>query len=1056
MKKYKLFLLTWASLFVGIVSVNAQAGRSFNCDFEDESQNKSIWHLSNGVQAPDIPHQWIIGPSVNNGGSNSLYLTTDSGQTAAYARTTAYTIAYADVTLTAGAYKLSFDWKGVGAENGQDGLYVCWVADRDATWGDSILLNSNKNSNILSSDIQVAFVNDLSFPLRGAGGWQQAVGSFETDGKHHRLAFIWVSSDSETPLQPGACIDNIYIMDNTACNMPTKLSVTPEGRKAHLAWTGSADKYEVRVYFYSENRWITQIVEGATEADIDGMAEGVADFYVYAICGEEDDVRSIPCVKNNEFFYFPDNHCVPYLSLDSTNCYVAASQVSGANWLPSMQWDRKCVNHGYANASSRHTIHFLMNEYDPRTATDDGYQLRTVPDGAIASVRLGNWRPGYEAERVEFTYHVNARTSPVLMLNYAVVLQEPNPNCTPNPGFLMRILDKDGNLISDCASADFDYKAAAASSDPTWHESHPSGGTVMWKDWTPVGVNLQEWDDQDLTIQLTTYDCGAGGHYGYAYFTLDCSDGKLTGMTCGEINTVFTAPSGFAYRWYNRYDHPEQTLSTDSTYVVDPSDTCHYGVDLMFVQSPECSFSLTASAQPFMPSAQGKYTWRPNSCRHFVHFSNQSVIKEINQITGVVSYTNNPVDYVEWIFGDGQKSNEENPVHEYPADGGVFNGCLVAHLATCTDTLRMTLDLPALGTQYSTLPVQQCAGAAYTYSYDLEGIRHDTVMENSGEYPFLLRSWAGCDSVVTVQLTMVDTVRTMLDTLIMRGDTCKVSSQTFTETGIYDIALLSAMGCDSIVTLRLYVHDDLQVDADTFYVACAGDPSFDILYRFTQGTTDTYSLTLAHPSFVGIDHALLTATDRQEILLPDSSLLKPGRYTGRMTFYDSISGDVDIPYVLEIRYAASVITQRWNDVLAIRNAEYNGGYEFDSVQWYVAGQPIEEATEFNYYTGGAPLRFGEEYYALLQRRDGVKLFTCSFIPTKVDESVTNLPSLVRPGDPIKIQGGGKAYWYDLLGHLYSTQFYDDSMVTAPEEAGSYILLLKSTDSVQPRHMIVRP
>lgn len=44
------------------------------------------------------------------------------------------------------------------------------------------------------------------------------------------------------------------------------------------------------------------------------------------------------------------------------------------------------VDKGYDNIESRHTIHYVKGETDPRTEN----KLKTIPDGEIASVRLGN------------------------------------------------------------------------------------------------------------------------------------------------------------------------------------------------------------------------------------------------------------------------------------------------------------------------------------------------------------------------------------------------------------------------------------------------------------------------------------------------------------------------------------------------------------------------------------------------------------------------------------------------------------------------------------------
>ena len=151
-------------------------------------------------------------------------------------------------------------------------------------------------------------------------------------------------------------------------------------------------------------------------------------------------------------------------------------------------------------------------------------------------------------------------------------------------------------------------------------------------------------------------------------------------------------------------------------------------------------------------------------------------------------------------------------------------------------------------------------------------------------------------------------------------------------------------------------------------------------------------------------------------------------------------------------------------MLAIRNDSTlksilgNNGYkyEFAAVEWYLNGQPIPEATSFNYFAGeGNQLHFGEPYQALLTRPNGVKVFTCEFLPTKVAAEVIDLPSLVDPNAPMHIKGRGTAYWYDMLGRRHQTQPYDDSDITTPGAKGYYLLILQSDEARDVHSVMVR-
>lgn len=1047
MKINRYILLMGALL--GTICLRAQVAASYSCDFEDSVQNQT-WVLTNGDDAKSIPNKWYIGSAVSNTGMQSLYISADTNKTACYVAHSSYAVAYTDITLSAGTYDISFDWCAVGYTGGSDeGLYVAWIPDEFG--GDTIYVEYNKNAS-LTNDLRLCVLPETGEPERlcGSGIWKTYRNKITSDGKHHRLAFIWLTNSLYNVFNPGACVDNINIIHSGKCPIPTSLQTTKLGnQQVRIEWEGTSSQYEVRCYSHTTKTWQTQIVSDTT-AIFSGISDGVCDFYVSALC--EDDLKSVSA-QISEFLYDPSNHCIDYLSLDSTNCFVSDQSVQGTA-VADLTWSRKKVDFGYVSQGSRHTIHTRQDEMDPRTCGG----LKTVPDGEIASVRLGNWNTGGESERIEYKFHVDAQTNPVLLLKYAVVLQKPGDGCKPNPGFLLRVLDKNGRLVSKCASADFDYRAAAAAD---WNACTKSG-EVRWKDWTTVGVNLAEHDGETLTIQLTTYDCGGGGHYGYAYFTLGCSDGQLSGMSCATENLKFTAPDGFNYRWYKATE-PTKILGRGQTYEVTPQDTCHYKVDLMFAQDSTCYFSLTASAQPYQPVAKANYHWHPQECQNEVYFTNISTIKETNQITGEITETGKPVNWVLWDFGDGTISYEPNPVHVFSNEGGPMNVKLIAHLSDCVDTLFINDVLPAIGTRFDTIPVQQCFGTEYTYSYTdyTTGDTRTEHLTESGLYTYTLRAFTGCDSLVTINLQMTDTVYQTIDTLIMRGETYTAGGKTFSETGNYRLYLTSEAGCDSVLMLNLRVYDKLVVAMDSLTFACHGDPDFALNYQFQQGSTDTYSVDFTNTLFAPVSRTRLTSPATVDIPIPDNAAVRPNIYQGNVTFYDSISGNVTLPFALELRYNSEVLTQRWNDVLAVRNETYNGGYHFSDFQWFVNGLPVEGATQ-PYFYDEKGLDMNAEYSARVTRTDdGVSLLICGIHPTFISaESKPDIPTLVGPQQPMSLMGrkagtNGIARWFTPFGlNIATQQVVEGSGIVSPAQSGMYLLTLEDEQTGRTTYSVI--
>ena len=119
---------------------------------------------------------------------------------------------------------------------------------------------------------------------------------------------------------------------------------------------------------------------------------------------------------------------------------------------------------------------------------------------------------------------------------------------------------------------------------------------------------------------------------------------------------------------------------------------------------------------------------------------------------------------------------------------------------------------------------------------------------------------------------------------------------------------------------------------------------------------------------------------------------------------DTIDGEV------MIHYPASLIQQRWDDVLGILNSEYNGGYDFQGFQWYRNGQPIEGATAPYYFTPDK-LQPGDEYAVLLSLDDDQRpIITCVYVvPTRANAAPSAAPQKVMRDGKLMIIVGDKIY-----------------------------------------------
>ena len=1061
----------------------AHALKRYSCDFETEAA-RARWHLNptaNQNVYNQLKNKWYLGAPGNNdrNGQYGLYISDDDGQTAHYTNKGCWVFAYDTISLDniSGDYTLSFDYAAMAnVASNFDGLYVLWIPMTEPGTTDSIrvLCVPTSSGSIPSTYenyvLQLQPTAGMDY-LNGTSTWRQCavkIKGNKCDGTPHYLAFVWANGGSQAQ-QPGGMVDNINITDNLPCDPVTGLTVTPNGTTVSLSWTGAATEYEVSAYSYETGTWAGPKLVQGTQTQFTGLPIGQTDFIVRAKCSEYD--YSLKTIVS-KLIYYPDEMCVDYLNLNNARCYIDNSSPNNTLTFNDFRLVQP-VDYGPSNIASRHVVHFDRQETEPRT----GGLAKTIPDGELASVRLGNWEANNHAERIEFEFDVDTIKFPVLLLKYMPILEAPGHDDHENPRFKLDILIN-GVSIGDCGQADFNannvmqgntLKPEAVLSG--WHITKnnvaQTSADIVWKEWTTVGVNLRNknYAGKKLTARLTTHDCTFSAHCGYAYFTLGCSDGKLKGMKCGAINPIFEAPDGFNYRWayaYNeRYRRPDGSLPEQyivhrgKFYNAGYQDDSLYVVDCMFVQDSTCYFSLYASTLATNPIAVMKEPVIVKNCnadKYTITFDgSDSWVQEIDHVTGDTLVSQNyHIENYEWTIDGlpGGWSDEPTPTFNFPRTGGDYVVKLRTTCGTCDSLIVYNLHLDPLGPTHETQTFTLCDDVRKTTGYEWPEKPGSAYKEYGIVDSVVLYSEAtSCDSIIYLEL--VEPLRIYEDTMLLpeslpftyHGRVYGTDTKTMVDT------VPSPTNCDSTWVLNLEIYESLVVNPVTVYTRCEDDANSDsltLVWDIIRGRSQAVYYT-----FDGGKQDTIYTTEKSkghyEPTVYIGSALIPNVYNGKIYFIDlKPEFNITVDYTLTINYASSVIAQRWNDVLAIRNADYNGGYQFDSVQWYINGAPIEGATQFNYYVGpDQQLQFGKEYTALLTRNDGTKIFTCAFIPSPVAADVTDMPTLVPPASPMLIQGKGTAYWYDPLGRRFGAEAYDNSTITTPATTGYWLLMLQA-------------
>ena len=1049
----------------------------YETSFEVGDTTLHAWTLNQN--SPTAKDQWMIGTAVHSEGYRSLYVSSN-GVSPSYGKKDETTgnvvVAYLRYKFrtetTQKDYDISFDWKGTGDSTAAR-LYVLAMPES------RFLTNTAANnpfhiSKIVNSTSSAISSNVLNASVVGSGNDKYLCGSEQWKNESFQLnvaagysqnpfvfVFVWVNEVSmDTLTRSSIAIDNFQI--NTAeIKKPANLAVYPQCEDSSLlvTWESTESRFDIQYREVGSITWkgMTGIMDGSEGfSKVNGsecsyvlkpILEGTYDVRVRAVSDYHGKSSFVYSPLN--LVYCPDNHCINYIRLDGPN--VLCTTGMHEKHTGQTPYDVVgVVDYGPDSENSRHTIHKDPNELDPRADS----MLHTVPPGALASVRLGNWNASGKAQSIAYTFTVDTTTQGILIMKYALVLDNSGHGRDEEPYFRLEVFDQNGQPLSECGRADFAYSDAVAHQDlESWHITTYQGYELAWKDWTTVGVPLMNHHGQDITVRITTADCGQVAHYGYGYFTLDCANAHIATKNCGNDAAIeCVAPDGFKYEWR---DETGYIYGTDQTFVVPPSKHT-YTCKVSFVDDDNCFFEISTVSEPRFPVPDYKADTIYEDCSMKLKFNNMSHVMTV--LDGRENHTTEKCNATNWIFrslttGSRRENTAWSPEYICPNRGDtieVMCTSIIGEEHVCDSTRWDTIIVPNIEPEHTVIydttcfetPIQFGDGPDDYYQVDTIVVKH---------YP----NFAGCDSTSTLHLK----VHPHPQDQYRHDSIC--SNQSVVINGVkYNrpmnnelIMMKTVNGCDSALYMTLTVNQLLHAQIDSFPYACADEGQMFIMFDVNPGAIfDSLEIKFSTPLL----RDTVIYDQSTNIAIPYSEDILPGHYMATMIFHQFCCGETTETRGFDIRYRSSIVEQKWNDVLTLLSPKYNGGYDFLSFQWYKNDQPIEGETHSYLYQ---PLDFDAEYYVEVMREDSVVMKTCPIQPT-YHEQQSEYPTIVKAGQKIQMymEQATTIWYYAVSGQLYGSFTLPQGYVSlpTPNQQGVYVLkALRADGEAKNQVMIVQ-
>ena len=163
----------------------------------------------------------------------------------------------------------------------------------------------------------------------------------------------------------------------------------------------------------------------------------------------------------------------------------------------------------------------------------------------------------------------------------------------------------------------------------------------------------------------------------------------------------------------------------------------------------------------------------------------------------------------------------------------------------CDSTINLTLIVDPILT--SNIQASICQGGSYTFGTQ--------TLSTAGNYSRTIQTLAGCDSIINLTLTVNPVLASTSSMTFCQGQSTLFFGQTLTNTGVYNHTLQTVAGCDSVVTLNLTVYPipaapiltgDSPVECPGDLVSLHIDPVSNALYswsgplNFASTNTDVF------------------------------------------------------------------------------------------------------------------------------------------------------------------------------------------------------------------------
>ena len=345
------------------------------------------------------------------------------------------------------------------------------------------------------------------------------------------------------------------------------------------------------------------------------------------------------------------------------------------------------------------------------------------------------------------------------------------------------------------------------------------------------------------------------------------------------------------------------------------------------------------------------------------------------------------------------------------------------------------------------------------------------VVEKPGIYYDSLLTQHGCDSVYRLIFNKTPTYLFHSEDTMCVGSTYTYRGKLLTQPGTYYDSLTTVSGCDSIYRLVLHTHPTYLIYALQTEDVCGDASTYEMVVQYDGARPSHYNLLYSEKAKEqGFRDILLApfVNDTLNLPIPHATpYVRPDYYDVTLQLINSTCPDVSSEHETDllVRYPSWIIEQNWQDVVAVKNARYNGGYYFQGYDWHVNNVSTTQTDSYLYLPS---LQVGDEVVLYATRMgEDYAVPTCPIViePQNVYEQEHPVPvyptRLTRSNRNITIgyaNTDSQYYVYDVLGRQLASGVCgasEKAVLELPDVSGSYfVMIIDSSEQKQVVHVMV--